>query len=60
MPERPASGSGLTIARAVARNELRGELSFQGSDTGTRAVLRIGTAALERAPEAERQLAGAR
>jgi two-component sensor histidine kinase len=60
MPEQPPSGSGLTIARAVARNELRGELSFQGTDVGTRAVLRIGTAAVERPPRPAAELAVAR
>lgn len=39
LPAHPPPGSGLTIARAVARNELSGELSFEPIAVGTRARL---------------------
>lgn len=40
MPASPDGGSGLTIVRAVVRNELAGELSIEPASTGT--VVRIG------------------
>lgn len=60
MPDEPPGGSGLTIARAVARNELRGELAFERGEHGTRAILRIGTAPAAEAGELGRELALAR
>ncbi|HEX5436415.1 MAG TPA: sensor histidine kinase [Gemmatimonadaceae bacterium] len=41
MPHTPAQGSGLAIARAVTRNELRGELRFVNGSPGTRIHLAI-------------------
>jgi two-component sensor histidine kinase len=41
MPAAPAAGSGLTIVRTVVKNELKGELQFLPSETGTRARLLI-------------------
>jgi two-component sensor histidine kinase len=41
MPTQPPAGSGLKIARAVARNELAGELTFDPVSDGTRARLSL-------------------